>query len=115
MLHLRHAFALLVLVGCSDWRQVKNARDIEGQLVRVESHGKESTIDEVVLCDTSGFVIAGDSRDCADPSAPKFDTRHDKVLEHFRDSKAAVGLVVTGILTGVLVPAAIVGTKVLGK
>ena len=112
-MHLRHAWAFLALVGCSDWSQVKDAHDVEGQLVRVESKGKESTIDEVVLCDTKGFVIAGQTSDCTDPQAQTFDVRRDKVLKHDKDTKETVGLVVTGILTAILVPAAIVGSKVL--
>ncbi len=111
---LRHAWAFAMLVGCSDWSQVKNAHDVEGQLVRVEpKDGKETTVDEVVLCDSEGNVIAGDSRDCNDPSVPKFDVRRDKVLKHDRDSRATVGLVVTGILTGIFVPAAYIGSQVL--
>lgn len=109
---LRHVCAFAALVGCSDWSQVKNAHDVDGQLVRVESKGKESTIDEVAVCDA--YVIAGQASDCSDPNAQKFDTRKDKVLKHDRDTRATVGLVVTGILTAVLVPAAIVGSKLLG-
>lgn len=112
-MHLRSVWALAFVVGCSDWSQVKNAHDVEGQLVRVESNGKESTIDEVVLCDSSGYVIAGQTSECADPKAQTFDVRRDKVLKHDKDTKTTVGLVVTGILSAVLVPAAIVGTKVL--
>ncbi len=110
---LRHVWALAALVGCSDWSQVKNAHDVEGQLVRVESKGKESTIDEVVLCDSSGFVIAGQTSDCTDPKAQTFDVRKDTVLKHDKDTKTTVGLVVTGILTAIFVPAAVVGGKIL--
>ncbi len=103
-----------MLVGCSDWSQVKDAHDVEGQLVRVESKdGKESTIDEVVLCDADGNVIAGDAHDCKDPNATTFDVRRDKVLKHDKDTKTTVGLVVTGILTGIFVPAAYVGSQIL--
>lgn len=114
-MHLRKVWLLAFVVGCSDWSQVKNAHDVEGQLVRVESNGKERTIDEVVLCDSSGYVIAGQTSECTDPKAQTFDTRRDKVLKHDKDTKTTVGLVVTGILSAVLVPAAIVGSKVLAS
>jgi hypothetical protein len=104
--------AALCVAGCSDWSPVKNAHDVEGQLVRVETKGKETqTVDEVVLCDTKGFIFAGDSRDCKDEP---FDVRKDKVFKHDRDSRGTVGLVVTGILTAIFVPVAIVGSQMLG-
>ena len=110
---MKYAVICLALCGCSDWSQVKNAHDVEGQLVRVESKGKEAeTVDEVVLCDTAGFIFAGDSRDCKDSP---YDIRKDKVFKHVRDSKATVGLVVTGILTAVITPVAIVGSKILSN
>src|SRR5262249_48860338 len=101
----------VALCGCSDWTPVKNAHDVEGQLVRVEPPGKErETVDEVVLCDTQGFVFAGDSRDCKD--AP-YDVRKDKVFKHVADTKGTIGVVVTGILTAIFVPVAIVGSTML--
>jgi len=108
---MRYAVIFVALCGCSDWSQVKNAHDVEGQLVRVESRGKETaTVDEVVMCDTEGFIFAGDSRDCKDQP---YDMRKDKVFKHVRDSKATVGVVVTGILTAIFVPVAIVGSQML--
>lgn len=112
---MKYAVIFVALCGCSDWSQVKNAHDVEGQLVRVESKGKETqTVDEVVLCDSAGFVFAGDSRDCAPESGvPPYDVRKDKVFKHVRDTKTTVGIVVTGILTAVITPVAIVGSKIL--
>lgn len=108
---MKYAVIFVALCGCSDWSQVKNAHDVEGQLVRVESKGKETqTVDEVVLCDSAGFVFAGDSRDCKDEP---YDVRKDKVFKHIRDTKTTVGIVVTGILTAVITPVAIVGSKIL--
>jgi hypothetical protein len=109
---MRHAFLLFALVGCSDWSPVKNAHDVEGQVVRVESAGKETTVDEVVLCDSSGFLFAGQTSDCKDSA---FDVRRDKVLKHDKDTKSTVGLIVTGILTAIFVPVAIVGTTILSS
>ena len=108
---MKYAVICVALCGCSDWSQVKNAHDVEGQLVRVESKGKEAaTVDEVVLCDTQGFVFAGDSRDCKDEP---YDFRKDKVFKHVRDTKSTVGIVVTGILTAIFVPFAVVGSTIL--
>jgi hypothetical protein len=105
--------AFAALLGCSDWTPVKSARDAEGQLVRVQEPGKETVvIDEVVLCDTSGFVFSGDSRDCQETT---YDTRRDKVWKHDKDTKGTVGLVVTGILTAIFVPAAVVGSAILAS
>ena len=114
---MKYAVIFVALCGCSDWSQVKNAHDVEGQLVRVESKGKEmATVDEVVLCDSAGFTFAGDSRDCAatpESGGPLFDIRKDKVFKHERDTRATVGIVVTGILTAIFTPVAIVGSKML--
>jgi len=108
---MKYAVILVALCGCSDWSQVKNAHDVEGQLVRVESPGKEpQTVDEVVLCDTAGVRFAGSSIDCKDEA---FDMRTDKVFKHVRDTKSTVGLVVTGILTAIFVPVAVVGSTIL--
>ncbi len=109
----KYAVIFVALCGCSDWTQVKNAHDAEGQLVRVESPGKApTTVDELILCDTAGFLFAGDSRDCED--AP-FDVRKDKVFKHDKDTKATVGLIVTGILTAIFTPIAIAGSVMLSK
>ena len=103
----------VALCGCSDWSPVKNAHDVEGQLARVEPAGKPmATVDEVVLCDSAGYVFAGDSRDCKDKDNA-FDVRTDKVYKHVRDTKGTVGLVITGILTAIFVPVAIVGSNML--
>ena len=108
-----HVLAFGALLGCSDWTPVKSASDVEGQLVRVESPGKETVVvDEVVLCDKSGFVFSADSRDCQETT---YDTRRDKVWKHDKDTKSSVGLVVTGILTAIFVPAAIVGSAILAS
>ena len=110
---MKYAVIFVALCGCSDWAPVKNAHDVEGQLVRVESKGKETaTVDEVVLCDSAGLVFAGDSRGCA-ADGPVYDVRKDKVFKHVSDTKGTVGLVVTGILTAIFVPAAIVGSAML--
>jgi hypothetical protein len=110
---MRYALIFVAMCGCSDWSPVKNAHDVEGQLVRVEQKGKETqTVDEVVLCDTQGFLFAGDSRDCKDEA---FDVRKDKVFKHDRDTKGTVGIVVTGILTAIFVPFAIVGSTILAN
>jgi hypothetical protein len=104
---------LALMCGCSDWSQVKNAHDVEGQLVRVESPGKETqTVDEVVLCDKAGYRFAGSSIDCKDEA---FDVRTDKVFKHDKDTKGTVGIVVTGILTAIFVPVAIVGKTILSN
>jgi hypothetical protein len=110
---MKYAVLFVALCGCSDWSQVKNAHDVEGQLVRVESPGKKAeTVDEVVLCDTEGFVFAGDSRDCKDEP---YDFRKSKVFKHERDTKGTVGIVVTGILRAIFVPFAIVGSQMLSN
>ena len=110
---MRYACILALMCGCSDWSPVKNAHDVEGQLVRVESPGKKAeTVDEVVLCDDKGFVFAGDSRDCKDEP---YDVRKDKVFKHDKDTKGTVGIVVTGILTAIFVPFAIVGSTILAN
>ncbi|HEX4513355.1 MAG TPA: hypothetical protein VGH87_24900 [Polyangiaceae bacterium] len=109
----KYAVMVVALSGCSDWTQVKNAHDAEGQLVRVESKGKEpTTVDELILCDKEGFLFAGDSRDCED--AP-FDVRKDKVFKHDKDTKSSVGMWVAGVLTAIVVPLGIVGTAILSS
>jgi hypothetical protein len=101
------------LAGCSDWAPVHTARDIEGQRVKVQAAGKDSVIEEVVVCDEDGFIIANEVADCHGTPERTFDTRRDKVLVHQKDTKASVGLVVVGILAAIFVPAGIVGGAIL--
>jgi len=115
----RHSWMVVViagaLTGCSDWTPVRNARDVEGQSVKVESRGKEVAIDAVVLCDDAGFIIASQVSDCRDSPQLTFDTRRDKVLVVNKDTKSSVGVLVAGILTAIVVPIAIVGSAILSS
>lgn len=102
----------IALAGCSDWAPIHNARDFEGQRVKVEAAGHEEiVIDEVVTCDDDGFVIASQASDCHEKRT--FDTRRDKVLAIDKDTKSSVGLVVAGVLASIFIPAAIVGSAIL--
>jgi hypothetical protein len=95
------------MLGCSDWTPIKNARDVEGQRVRIEADGQRIVIDEVVVCDTPGYVIAKQDVDCQEGRPLTFDTRRDKVSVYSGDGKANAGLVVAGVLAAILIPAAI--------
>lgn len=104
--------ALSLTTACSDWTRIRSAHDYAGQAVKVELPDKDVHIDEVVTCDASGFVIAEETSDCSAPSRT-FDTRRERVLIHDKDTRGTVGMVVAGVLTAILVPAAIVGGKIL--
>lgn len=105
---------LVLLVGCSDWKPIHSAHDVEGQRVKIEAKGKEDVvIDEVVTCDDAGFIIASQVSDCRDDHT--FDTRRDKVQVFDKDTKSSVGLIVVGVLTSIFVPAAIVGSAILSS
>lgn len=107
-----HLATLLVLAtaGCSDWTPIRSAKDYEGQRVRIESGAKPVVIDELVLCDNDGYLIARKDVDCQQPGPPlKFDTRRDKVsLYSPGDVKGKADVVVAGVLAAILIPAAIV-------
>ena len=105
--------AASLTTACSDWTPIRNAHDYAGQAVKVEAAGKEIHIDEVVTCDESGFVIADQESDCSADPPRTFDTRRDHVLIHDKDTRGTVGVVVAGVLTAILVPVAIVGSKML--
>lgn len=107
------ALAAALATACSDWTPIHNANDYVGQGVRVESAGKEIHIDEVVTCDSSGLVIASDESECHGDPPHTYDLRRDKVLIHDKDTKGTVGVVITGVLTAIVVPVAVVGTKIL--
>jgi hypothetical protein len=91
---------------------VRNAHDIEGQRVKVESHGKDVVIEEVVVCDDAGTLVAAKPRDCRWPET-RYDIRRDKVRAFSNEAKSSVGLVVVGILAALLIPPAIVGSAIL--
>ncbi len=105
---------LVALAGCSEWAPIRSARDLEGQQVKIEAHGKEAVvIEQVVTCDDEGYVIANQVSDCRENPAATFDTRRDKVLVHDGSAKSNVGYIVACVLAAVFVPAGIVGTAIL--
>jgi hypothetical protein len=113
--HHRWTFVVIActVVGCSDWKPIRNARDVAGQHVRVEAGGKEVDIEEVVTCDAAGFIISNDVADCRDNPQLTYDTRRDKVLVHDKDSLSSVQIALAGAFAAIFVPVAIVGSALL--
>jgi len=108
------AVGVALTAGCSDWKQIKNAHDYVGYGVNVERAGSEPVhIDEVVTCDSAGFVIAAEQGDCEADPPRTFDTRRDHVLIHEKDTRETVGVVIVGVLTSMVVAAATVAGTVL--
>lgn len=114
MTSMRFAWLAIALAGCSEWTPIRNARDVDGQRVRVEIPGRPDVdIDALVLCDDKGFVIASTDSECRGDSKVTYDTRREKILVHDGETKSNVGIVVTAVLAAIFVPIGIVGTAIL--
>jgi hypothetical protein len=113
----RHPWAFVVIActvaGCADWTPIRNARDVEGQRVKVETAGKEVVIEEVVTCDAAGFIISSDVADCRGDRKLTYDTRRDKVLVHEKDSLSSLQIALASAFAAIFVPVAIVGSALL--
>jgi hypothetical protein len=112
-----HPWAFVVIActvaGCSDWTPIRNARDVEGQRVKVEGRGPEVVIEEVVTCDKEGFIISSDVADCRGNPKLTYDTRRDKVLVHDKDSLSTAQIALASAFAAIFVPVAIVGSALL--
>jgi hypothetical protein len=90
----------IVTTGCTDWVQVRSAREIEaGQRVKIERNGQTVVFDDIASCDKAGFIVAKQWIDCRLGPPLTFDTRQDKVFVYDKHTGLIVGLVVLGVAT----------------
>lgn len=111
------AVLAVVTAGCSDWTPIRNARDVEGMRAKIETGGKpsrETVIDELVVCDDPGYIVAKRAVDCREGPPLTYDTRRDKVSVYTHDGMSNVQVVVLSLVATILIPAAIAGSIYLG-